>query len=77
PDGGSSLWCLAVDPQCSRPGVGEAQVRHLVEHFKSRELAYLDLSVLDLNQQAKALYRQLGFRELATVTITRKNGITQ
>ena len=43
PEGGSSLWCLAVDPQCSRPGVGEALVRHLVEHFMSRELAYLDL----------------------------------
>ena len=22
PENGSSLWCLAVDPQCSRPGVG-------------------------------------------------------
>ncbi|MBF3221356.1 GNAT family N-acetyltransferase [Pseudomonas aeruginosa] len=77
PEGGSSLWCLAVDPQCSRPGVGEALVRHLVEHFMSRELAYLDLSVLHNNQQAKALYRKLGFRELATFTIKRKNGINQ
>lgn len=43
----------------------------------SRELAYLDLSVLHNNQQAKALYRKLGFRELATFTIKRKNGINQ
>ncbi|TQC38218.1 N-acetylglutaminylglutamine synthetase, partial [Rhodococcus sp. WS4] len=50
---------------------------HLVEHFMSRELAYLDLSVLHNNQQAKALYRKLGFRELATFTIKRKNGINQ
>ncbi|KAF1054210.1 MAG: Cyanophycin synthetase [Stenotrophomonas maltophilia] len=77
PEGGSSLWCLAVDPQCSRPGVGEALVRHLIEHFMSRELAYLDLSVLHGNQQAKALYGKLGFRELPTFTIKRKNGINQ
>ena len=77
PEGGSSLWCLAVDPQCSRPGVGEALVRHLIEHFMSRELAYLDLSVLHSNKQAKALYRKLGFRELATFAIKRKNGINQ
>ncbi|SFE05357.1 GNAT-family acetyltransferase TIGR03103 [Pseudomonas citronellolis] len=77
PEGGSSLWCLAVDPQCSRPGVGEALARHLIEHFMSRELAYLDLSVLHSNKQAKALYRKLGFRELATFAIKRKNGINQ
>ena len=29
PENGSSLWCLAVDPLCSRPGVGEVLVRHL------------------------------------------------
>lgn len=53
PENGSSLWCLAVDPQCTRPGVGEVLVRHLIEHFQSRGLAYLDLSVLHDNQQAK------------------------
>ncbi|MDH4566055.1 N-acetylglutaminylglutamine synthetase [Pseudomonas sp. BN414] len=77
PEGGSSLWCLAVDPQCSRPGVGEALVRHLVEHFMSRELNYLDLSVLHDNRQAKALYAKLGFRELATFAVKRKNSINQ
>ncbi|WP_160287911.1 N-acetylglutaminylglutamine synthetase [Pseudomonas knackmussii] len=77
PERGSSLWCLAVDPQCARPGVGEALVRHLIEHFMSRELAYLDLSVLHGNQQAKALYRKLGFRELPTFAIKRKNSINQ
>ncbi|MFC5697306.1 N-acetylglutaminylglutamine synthetase [Pseudomonas sp. GCM10022186] len=77
PEGGSSLWCLAVDPQCSRPGVGEALVRHLVEHFMSRGLNYLDLSVLHDNRQAKALYAKLGFRDLATFTVKRKNSINQ
>jgi GNAT-family acetyltransferase (TIGR03103 family) len=77
PENGSSLWCLAVDPQCTRPGVGEVLVRHLIEHFQSRGLAYLDLSVLHDNQQAKNLYAKLGFRNLPTFAIKRKNGINE
>jgi GNAT-family acetyltransferase (TIGR03103 family) len=77
PENGSSLWCLAVDPQCTRPGVGEVLVRHLIEHFQSRGLAYLDLSVLHDNQQAKNLYGKLGFRNLPTFAIKRKNGINE
>jgi len=77
PEHGSSLWCLAVDPRCSRPGVGEVLVRHLIEHFMSRGLSYLDLSVLHDNQQAKGLYAKLGFRELQTFSIKRKNGINE
>ena len=77
PDHGSSLWCLAVDPRCSRPGVGEVLVRHLIEHFMSRGLNYLDLSVLHDNEQAKGLYTKLGFRELQTFSIKRKNGINE
>jgi GNAT-family acetyltransferase (TIGR03103 family) len=77
PENGSSLWCLAVDPQCTRPGVGEVLVRHLIEHFQSRGLAYLDLSVLHDNQQAKNLYAKLAFRNLPTFAIKRKNGINE
>jgi GNAT-family acetyltransferase (TIGR03103 family) len=77
PESGSSLWCLAVDPQCTRPGVGEVLVRHLIEHFQSRALSYLDLSVLHDNQQAKNLYAKLGFRNLPTFAIKRKNGINE
>ncbi|MWV15974.1 N-acetylglutaminylglutamine synthetase [Pseudomonas sp. L-22-4S-12] len=77
PEHGSSLWCLAVDPRCSRPGVGEVLVRHLIEHFMSRGLSHLDLSVLHDNRQAKALYAKLGFRDLPTFAIKRKNGFNQ
>ncbi|MBV4534334.1 N-acetylglutaminylglutamine synthetase [Pseudomonas sp. SWRI107] len=77
PEHGCSLWCLAVDPHCTRPGVGEVLVRHLIEHFMSRELAYLDLSVLHDNRQAKRLYHKLGFRNLPTFAVKRKNGINQ
>ncbi len=77
PEHGSSLWCLAVDPQCQRPGVGEALVRHLVEHYQSRGLTYLDLSVLHDNKQAKALYAKLGFRNLPTFAVKCRNSINQ
>src|SRR5690606_112443 len=77
PERGSSLWCLAVDPQCPRPGVGEALVRHLIEHFQSRSLAWMDLSVLHDNQQAKALYAKPGFRNLPTFAVKRRNSINQ
>ncbi|MFA5677197.1 MAG: N-acetylglutaminylglutamine synthetase [Pseudomonas sp.] len=77
PDKGSSLWCLAADSQTQRFGVGEMLVRHLIEYFMSRGSSYLDLSVLHDNRQAKTLYRKLGFRQLRTFTIKRKNSINQ
>ncbi len=77
PEQGSSLWCLAVDPNSTRPGVGEVLVRHLIEHFMSRGLNHLDLSVLHDNRQAKRLYAKLGFRNLPTFAVKRKNGINQ
>lgn len=77
PEKGSSLWCLAANSQTQRFGVGEALVRHLVEYFMSRTCAYLDLSVLHDNKQAKALYRKLGFRKLHTFAVKRKNTINQ
>ncbi|MBD9414776.1 N-acetylglutaminylglutamine synthetase [Pseudomonas sp. PDM16] len=77
PEGGSSLWCLAVASNCQRPGVGEALVRHLVEHFMGRGLNHLDLSVLHDNEGAKSLYAKLGFRELPTFAVKRRNGINQ
>lgn len=77
PESGSSLWCLAVAPDCQRPGVGEALVRHLIEHFMGRGLNHLDLSVLHDNKGAKALYAKLGFRVLPTFAVKRRNGINQ
>jgi GNAT-family acetyltransferase (TIGR03103 family) len=77
PDNGSSLWCLAADSNHPRPGVGEVLVRHLVEHYMSRGLSYLDLSVLHTNEPAKKLYAKLGFRPLQTFAIKRKNGFNQ
>jgi GNAT-family acetyltransferase (TIGR03103 family) len=77
PEEGSSLWCLAVDPQATQPGVGEALVRRLAEHFRTRGLAYMDLSVIHDNEQAIALYEKLGFRRVSFFGVKRKNPINE
>jgi GNAT-family acetyltransferase (TIGR03103 family) len=77
PDNGCSLWCLAVDPASHRPGVGERLVRTLVERFKSRGRAYLDLSVMHDNAPAIALYEKLGFSRVPVMGVKRKNAINE
>ncbi len=73
PSGGSSLWCLSVDPQARRPGIGELLVRSLADYFRDRQCRYMDLSVLHDNEGAKMLYRKLGFRQVHTFAIKNKN----
>ncbi len=77
PDNGSSLWALAVDPQTTVPGVGEALVRHVVEHFQRRGRAFLDLSVMYDNLQAIRLYRKLGFQRVQVFCLKNKNPINE
>lgn len=77
PEHGSSLWCLAVDPQATQPGIGIALVRRLVEHFQARGAAWMDLSVIHDNDQAIALYEKLGFVRLPTFAVKRKNVINE
>jgi GNAT-family acetyltransferase (TIGR03103 family) len=75
PEGGTSLWCLAVDAQDAPPGTGEALVRVLAERYAARGRTYLDLSVLHDNAAAIALYRKLGFGQVNAVCVKRKNPI--
>lgn len=77
PEQGSSLWCLAVDPQARHAGIGETLVRRLGEHFKARGNAFMDLSVLHDNSQAIALYEKLGFRRIPSFSVKRKNSINE
>lgn len=77
PEHGSSLWCLAVDPQASHPGIGEAMVRRLAEHYKARGRSYMDLSVMHDNEQAIALYEKIGFQRVPVFAIKRKNPINE
>lgn len=77
PEHGSSLWCLAVDPQARHPGIGEGLVRRLAEHFSARGAAHMDLSVLHDNDQAIALYEKLGFRRVPVFAVKCKNPINE
>ncbi len=77
PEKGSSLWCLAVDPQARHAGVGEMLVRRLAEHFQARGSGFMDLSVLHDNEQAIGLYEKLGFRRVPVFAVKRKNTINE
>jgi GNAT-family acetyltransferase (TIGR03103 family) len=76
-DGGSSLWCLAVDPQTRVLGAGESLTRHLCGLFAQRGRRFLDLSVLHDNDGAIALYRKLGFEGVSGFVVKHKNAINQ
>jgi len=77
PDNGCSLWCLAVSPSAQQPGVGEQLVRTVLEHFKARGRAYLDLSVVHDNEPAIRLYEKLGFQRVPVFGVKRKNAINE
>lgn len=77
PEKGASLWCLAVDPQANAPGVGEALVRHLLEHYFTRGRSYVDLSVMHDNAGAIRLYEKLGFQRVPIFCIKHKNPINE
>lgn len=74
---GASLWCVAVDPQATHPGVGETLVRRLAEYYAARGTHHLDLSVLHDNDSAIALYEKLGFRRVPFFSVKRKNSINE
>ncbi len=73
PELGTSLWALAVDPQASVPGIGQALVRQLAEHYQARGRAYMDLSVMHDNTQAIRLYETLGFERVPVFALKHKN----
>ena len=76
PEGGTSLWALAVD-QDAPPGVGRALVTALADRFQARGRAYLDLSVVHDNAGAIALYEKLGFQRVPVFCVKRKNPINE
>ncbi len=77
PDGGSSLWCLAVDPQSLRAGVGESLTRALLAEYDGRGRSFLDLSVMHDNVPAIRLYEKLAFARVPVFCVKRKNPINE
>ena len=77
PERGTSLWCLAVDPQARLAGVGEHLTRALAEHYAARGRAYVDLSVLHDNRRAISLYERVGFVRVPVLALKRKNTINE
>ncbi len=77
PEMGSSLWCLAVDPRTSRPGVGDALTRGLIDRYAAKGRRFMDLSVMHDNTPALRLYEKLGFRRVPVFCIKRKNPINE
>lgn len=77
PDRGASLWCLAVDPQGTRPGVGEALVLALAERLEAGGAAHVDLSVVHDNAPAIRLYEKLAFVRVPVFCVKRKNPINE
>jgi GNAT-family acetyltransferase (TIGR03103 family) len=77
PDNGSSLWCLATDPQALYPGIGECLVRAMADNFRMRGRAVMDLSVLHDNAGAIALYEKLGFRRIPVLSMKTRSAINE
>jgi GNAT-family acetyltransferase (TIGR03103 family) len=77
PEGGTSLWCLAVDPQTRLSGVGNSLVTHLMAHYAARGRKYLELSVLHDNEPAIGLYQKLGFEQVPGFVVKKKNAINE
>ncbi|SNT23795.1 GNAT-family acetyltransferase TIGR03103 [Noviherbaspirillum humi] len=77
PAGGSSLWCVVVDPQTGLSGTGQSLVNFLINHFAERGRRSLDLSVLHDNETAIGLYRKLGFEQAGGFVVKHKNSINE
>lgn len=60
---------LFVAPEARGLGVGTALLDAIFEEAKRRGYAQVRLDVVDTNPRAKALYRDVGFKEVQTVKI--------
>jgi GNAT-family acetyltransferase (TIGR03103 family) len=77
PEAGTSLWCLAVDPQSRLTGIGERLTRALAEHYAALGRAYVDLTVMFDNTKAITLYERVGFARVPVLSVKRKNTINE
>jgi len=77
PDNGSSLWALAVDTRATYPGIGKNLSLALAHHFKGKDRAFMDLSVMYDNDDAIGLYQKLGFERVPVYCVKKKNTVNE
>ncbi|HBH26723.1 MAG TPA: N-acetylglutaminylglutamine synthetase [Rhodospirillaceae bacterium] len=75
PEGGTSLWALAVDPQAPHAAVGLHMVQAVATAYRRKGRKFLDLSVLHSNTEAIDLYKKLGFVQVPVFCVKHKNAI--
>lgn len=61
------VYGVSVLPEVQRNGIGEAVVRHAIEEVSAR--TGLRASVLESSEIAEALYRRMGYRRIAGVSV--------
>ncbi len=77
PEGGSSLWSLAVDPEATSPGIGVALMDVLASYFMEKKRKYMDLSVMHDNRPAIRLYEKMGFVRVPVFCMKNKNVVNE
>jgi ribosomal-protein-alanine N-acetyltransferase len=64
-DGEAEVLMVAVDPEARRTGLGRALMDETIRKLHGDRATHLFLEVDEINAPAIALYRKLGFREVA------------
>jgi GNAT-family acetyltransferase (TIGR03103 family) len=77
PENGSSMWCLAVDPQARQPGIGRSLTARIADHYAARGRAFMDLSVMHDNDAVIRLYADMGFVRIPAFSLKTKNAINE
>ncbi|MEJ8566064.1 N-acetylglutaminylglutamine synthetase [Elongatibacter sediminis] len=77
PENGSSMWCLAVDPQARQPGIGRCLVARIADHYAARGRAFMDLSVMHDNDAVIRLYEKMGFVRIPAFSVKTKSAINE
>jgi len=71
PEGGCSLFGLAVMPGSRGRGIGKWLINHVAEHYHVRSRSYVDLYVDYDNKRAIGLYEKMGFRKIKRFSLKR------
>lgn len=77
PENGSSMWCLAVDPQARQPGIGRCLTARIADHYQARGRDFMDLSVMHDNDAVIRLYEDMGFVRIPAFSLKTKSAINE